>query len=506
MRHHSMLRWPARILAGTFGLALLTSGISVRAADAPVANAPSGDELARWIHDLDADSFAIREQASNKLREAGPAAVNLLAQAIVGDSAEVSTRASSILQRIADGSDEATLNQVEAALQKISSKRKAVLSIVANIRAQQQKFKHTRAIAQVRALGGGLTGNLTGEQQIAMAEDILLAVPGPVPFIEEEVEIAPAIAIEDLAPRFEAPALEEAPPPPKRGLFGLLARLIVPEAAPAIAPVPPAEFFPVPSDIPPDAAIPVEVAPAEFEAPAAPPPPDAVPRFEERPDLPAPADVPMLIPPIADVAEVEPAEIFVADDIVMMEPGFAPVPIMIGDMGEGEAYAELTLSKNFRGSDKDLAVLRDIPEIYSLSINGAKLTDAALPHIAALPRLTTLNLRDTPFTSAALRKLRHQRPELSVICRSPAMLGINAGLDGPCVLTSVFFKSGAYDAGLRDGDEILEVDGHKIGSFSDLTIAVYPHQPGDKVNVKYRREDAEKTVEVTLKSRAGVDE
>jgi hypothetical protein len=505
MRHHSMLRWPARILVGTFGLALLTSGISVRAADAPVANAPSGDELARWIHDLDADSFAIREQASNKLREAGRAAVNLLAQAIAGDSAEVSTRASSILQRIADGSDEATLSQVEAALQKISSKRKAVLSIVANIRAQQQKFKHTRAIAQVRAMGGGLTGNLTGEQQIAMAEDILLAVPGPV-IMEEEAEIAPAIAIEDLAPRFEAPALEEAPPPPKRGLFGLLARLIVPEAAPAIAPVPPAEFFPVPADIPPDAAIPVEVARAEIEAPAAPAPPDAIPRFEERPELPAPADVPMLIPPIADVAEVEPAEVFVGDDIVMIEPAFAPVPIMIGEMGEGEAYAELTLSKNFRGSDNDLAVLKDIPEIYSLSINGAKLTDAALPHIAALPRLTTLNLRDTPFTSAALRKLRHQRPELSVICRSPAMLGINAGLDGPCVLTSVFFKSGAYDAGLRDGDEILEVDGHKIGSFSDLTIAVYPHQPGDKVNVKFRREDAEKTVEVTLKSRAGVEE
>lgn len=501
MRHHSMLRWPARILAGTFGLALLTTAVAVRAADAPVAIVPSGDEVARWIHDLDADSFAIREQASNKLRDAGPAAVNLLAAAIAGDSAEVSARASSILQRIADGSDEATLNQVEAALQKVSSKRKAVLSIVANIRAQQQKFKHTRAIAQVRALGGGLTGNLTGEQQIALAEDILLAGPGPV-IMEEEVEIAPAIAIEDLAPRFEAPALEEAPPPPKRGLFGLLARLIVPEAAPAIAPVPPAEFFPIPADIPPDAAIPVEAAPAQIE----PPSPDAIPRFEERPELPAPADVPVLIPPVADVAELEVAEAFAAEDVVMIEPAFAPVPIMIGEMGEGEAYAELTLNKNFRGSDHDLAVLKDIPEIYSLSIQGAKLTDAALTHIAALPRLTTLNLRDTPFTSAALRKLRHQRPELSVICRSPAMLGINAGLDGPCVLTSVFFKSGAYDAGLRDGDEIIEVDGHKIGSFSDLTIAVYPHQPGDKVSVKFRRDEAEKTVEVTLKSRAGVDE
>jgi hypothetical protein len=494
MRHHSMLRWPARILAGTFGFALAINGLPVRAADAPVANAPRTEEVARWIQDLDADSFSLREQASNKLREAGPAAVNLLAQAIAGDSAEVSARASSILQRIADGSDEATLDQVEAALQKVGSKRKAVLSIAADIRNQQQKFKHTRAIAHVRALGGGLTGNLAGEQPAAMAEHILLAGPGPV-IIEEEVEIAPAIAIEDLPPRFGIPAIEDAPPPPKRGLLGLLARLIVPELAP------PPEFIPAPPDFPPPA-IPLEVA-----SEVVPPPAEAIPRFDERADLPPPAEVPMLIPPVADAVEVEVADaIMVADDIALIEPGFAPVPFMVGEMEAGEAYAELTLSKSFRGSDKDLALLKDIPEIYSLSVSGAKLTDAALPHIAALPRLTTLNLRDTPFTAAALRKLRQQRPELSIICRSPAMLGINAGLDGPCVLTSVFFKSGAFDAGLRDGDEIVAVDGHPVGSFSDLTIAVYPHQPGDKVSVKYRRDDAEKTVEVTLKPRVAVEE
>lgn len=491
MRHHSMLRWPARFLAGTCGLAMLTSDLPARAADVVVANVADAESLARWIRDLDANSYAVREEASHELRKAGPAAITLLAQAVAGDSAEVSTRASSILLHIADGSDEATLNQVEAALQKLGSRRNAVLNIAAEIRTQQKKFKHSRAIAQVRALGGGLTSNLDGEHQIAMAEDLLIAVPEPILI---EAEVAPAIAIEEV-PRLAEPADDEAPPPPKLGLIGLLGRLFVPEAAP----LPPAEFFPVPADIPPDAAPPLEAVPDV--APVAPAEPDAIPRFDELPELPAAAEIAE-----AEVVEVAVAdEIFVADDIGFIDPGFA-VPIMIGgEVGEAEAYAELTLDRNFRGSDKDLAVLQDIPEIYSLSINGAKLTDAALIHIAALPRLTTLNLRDTPFTSAALRKLRHQRPELSVICRSTAMLGINAGLDGPCVLTSVFFKSGAYDAGLRDGDEIIEVDGQKIGSFSDLTIAVYPHQPGEKVSVKFRRDNAEKTVEVTLKSRAGVE-
>jgi hypothetical protein len=481
-----MLRWPARFFAGTCGLALLTNGLPLRAADAVVAQVANAESVARWIRDLDADSYAVREQASNNLRSAGPAAIMPLAQAVTADSAEVSTRASSILQRIADGSDEATLNQVEAALQKLGSKRKAVLSIAAEIQTQQRKFKHTRAVARVRALGGGLVSNLDGEHHIALADDVLLE-----PILIEE-EVAPAIALEDV-PDLKFPAIDEAPPPPKPGLIGLLGRLFVPEAAP----VPPAEFFPVPADIPLDAA-PVEVVPED--APATPEEP--IPRFDfdERPELPALAEAEVIEVAVAD-------EIFAADDIevAFLDPGFA-VPIMIGgEVGEVEAYAELTLDRNFRGSDKDLAVLKDIPEIYSLSISGAKLTDAALPHIAALPRLTTLNLRDTPFTSAALRKLRHQRPEISVICRSTAMLGINAGLDGPCVLSSVFFKSGAHEAGLRDGDEIIEVDGQKIGSFSDLTIAVYPHRPGEKVSVKFRRDHAEKTVEVTLKSRAGVD-
>lgn len=224
-------------------------------------------------------------------------------------------------------------------------------------------------------------------------------------------------------------------------------------------------------------------------------PAEAVPRFE-------PAELPTLpdLPPAIEAAEVIAEEIFIAPAV-----GFA-VPVEMGMMGEeGDAYAELRLDASFRGTDADLVLLKDIPEIYSLSINGAKLTDAALPHIGVLPRLTTLNVTQTPFSTEALRKLREQRPELSVICRSSGMLGINAGLEGACIITSVFRTSGAYAAGLRDGDEILEVAGQKIRDFSDLTIAVYPHKPGDKVSVKYRRNDLEKSVEVVLKPRAAVE-
>lgn len=519
MRHHSMLLRPAQIVCVFSACAFATVLLTAAEPTAVPANSPNTETIARWIQELDAESYRTRETASTSLLQAGPAAVDLLAQAVGGPSAEVSTRASSLLLRIAEGADEATLNQVATALQKLGSKRAAVAAITAEINSRQQKFKHTRAIAHVRSLGGGLTGSFG--DHLSTPEAVLL--PGPL--LVEDVAVAPAFAIEEAVP-LEAPAIE-APAPPKRGLAGLLARLILPAADPA-----PAEFAPAPLDLVPDA-IPVPIAPdavplvpAREVAPpieaVEPPAAEAIPRFDERPALP---EVPVAPPPAelfpADAIEVleVPAirggvEEVPAGDVEIVEVAdfaFAPAPIMIGpavEIGEGEteAYAELVLDKSFRGTDKDLAVLKDIPEIYSLSLHGAKLTDEALSHIAALPRLTTLNVRDTLISSAALRKLRQQRPELSIICRSPAMLGINAGLEGPCILTSVFFKSGAQEAGLRDGDEIIEVDGHKVRDFSDLTIAVYPHIPGEKLNVKFRRGEAVESVDVLLKSRDAVEQ
>ncbi|WP_254508260.1 PDZ domain-containing protein [Anatilimnocola floriformis] len=471
MRHHSMLRWPTRLVVAG-GACLL--GSFVCAEQKLAVNSPPAEDISRWVQELDSDSYSVREHASKLLSEAGPIAIERLAVAVTDPSTEVSTRAGSILQRIADANDEATLQQVAAALQKLGSKRPAVRKLVADIQTQQKKFKHTRAVAQVRALGGGLTGNWEGEP----VHEVEAFIAGPVVAVEEEIEILPAVALE---------AIPEEEPAPKRGLLGLLGRLI----APAAAPLPLPEFIPPPPDAP-DA-------------------PDAVPlpALEEVRPLPG---IEIAGPPALEEVELAEApavaEVFeVADDIALIEPAFAPFPIAFdGEEVEGEAYAELVLDKSFRGGDKDLAVLKDIPEIYNLSIHGAKLTDEALPHIGALPRLTTLNLRDTPFSGAALRKLRQQRPELSVICRSSAMLGINAGMEGACILTSVFFKSGAHDAGLRDGDEILEVDGHKVRDFSDLTISVYPHKPGDKVSVKYSRNNQEHTVDVLLKPRVAVEE
>lgn len=62
----------------------------------------------------------------------------------------------------------------------------------------------------------------------------------------------------------------------------------------------------------------------------------------------------------------------------------------------------------------------------------------------------------------------------------------------------VVAKSSASQAGLREGDIILELDGIKIKSLAELKYQLYTHNVGDKISVKINRNGKEKVIEVTL--------
>ena len=124
-----------------------------------------------------------------------------------------------------------------------------------------------------------------------------------------------------------------------------------------------------------------------------------------------------------------------------------------------------------------------------------------MPHIAALPKLQSLDIQSTQFTTAGLLKFREKRPDVRLFARGSAMLGVSANPTGPCVLNSIFDGSGADEAGLKAGDEITSVGDQKIRDFSDLTIAVFSHQPGNKLAITFNRDQQPQTAEVILKER-----
>ena len=67
-----------------------------------------------------------------------------------------------------------------------------------------------------------------------------------------------------------------------------------------------------------------------------------------------------------------------------------------------------------------------------------------------------------------------------------------------CLVTEVFRDLPAYDAGMRAGDIILEIDGDTIASFEGVSGRVSKKQPGQKMKLRLQRESRTFEIEVTL--------
>src|SRR5215213_10299102 len=73
--------------------------------------------------------------------------------------------------------------------------------------------------------------------------------------------------------------------------------------------------------------------------------------------------------------------------------------------------------------------------------------------------------------------------------------------DNGVSLSAVLAGEPGQKAGLQTDDVVLEADGEKIESASDIQRAVDAHKPGDKLVLKVRRGGDERTVTVTLGTR-----
>src|SRR5437867_3042229 len=65
----------------------------------PAAKPPTKEQIARWVKDLENDSFEVREAASKKLWEAGEAAEEAVVAATKSGDPEVSRRATEIAEK-----------------------------------------------------------------------------------------------------------------------------------------------------------------------------------------------------------------------------------------------------------------------------------------------------------------------------------------------------------------------------------------------------------------------
>ena len=74
----------------------------------------------------------------------------------------------------------------------------------------------------------------------------------------------------------------------------------------------------------------------------------------------------------------------------------------------------------------------------------------------------------------------------------------------PAVAGEISADSGAYEAGLREGDRIVKLDGSRIYNFREISLFNYLHKDKADVEVTYERDGKQKTDTVTrMKTEAG---
>src|SRR5262245_53475673 len=198
----------SHIQAAVGTLVVMMAGLPLFAA--PPAKAPSAADVQTWLVQLNDDNYGRREEATARLHAAGERAIDALAAGALSRSPEVAWRAGEALKRIAVTGSERTIDRVAAALERVGKQgRTGVVQVVGEIRARQKQLRHDRAAAEVRRLGGKLSGGMSVFGGEVMVDVGFLPMAAPmVVEVEEVLDLKEEAAAEVAAPKSDPPTKE----------------------------------------------------------------------------------------------------------------------------------------------------------------------------------------------------------------------------------------------------------------------------------------------------------
>jgi hypothetical protein len=151
-------------------------------------------------------------------------------------------------------------------------------------------------------------------------------------------------------------------------------------------------------------------------------------------------------------------------------------------------------------ADEVLEPLTRMDRIDNLDLRYVQLTDRQGDLIAAIPLRVSLNLMGTGISPEKVQAMRQVLPGLQIDHRRGGFLGVTC-MDNTdvCRINTIVKNGAAEEAGLIEGDVIVQIGEARIQHFKDLQKAINEQLAGDEVEVLYRRGDSIQTVKVRLR-------
>jgi hypothetical protein len=150
----------------------------------------------------------------------------------------------------------------------------------------------------------------------------------------------------------------------------------------------------------------------------------------------------------------------------------------------------LRLGDRWHGTTEDLRQLAELKQQKYFRLEGAAINDEVAKYFAGKEKLAVLQLFDTKVSAAAVDALKEKHPDAIIYLRNQALLGVSAE-NNPAGVRVMFVQpnSAAEKAGIKQGDIIATIEGHKLPDFDRLTARIAQHQPGDKIDIEIVRFD-----------------
>jgi hypothetical protein len=146
----------------------------------------------------------------------------------------------------------------------------------------------------------------------------------------------------------------------------------------------------------------------------------------------------------------------------------------------------VVLDQQWRGTDADLALIRDLVAVRQVIIIGTDISLDGLAHLQNVNMLQGLLLYGTKLEPEDKSKLQKLLPHVEIDYRRGALLGVGTNPQsdvGPAVVGIVTKGSVAEAAGIKVGDIIQTFENQPVPNFKSLTVMIGKHRAGDEVTL-----------------------